>query len=147
MHLYSHLLIRFHCFCGTSIVFQRLYPHIPSRYSMFQLYPEWRNCAGHDTTASAISWCLYHLAKHPEYQQKARDEVDRVLSGRDSPDVLWSVTVCCLDFRYQYLLFNNTGYWWCKTGNWLKQGPNYKKILRLSYDVIITYDNRKSNMR
>ena len=26
-------------------------------------------------------------------------------------------------------------------------GPNYKKILRLSYDVIITYDNRKSNLR
>ena len=28
----------------------------------------------------------------------------------------------------------------------LKQGANYKKILRLSYDVIITYDNRKSNL-
>jgi len=27
------------------------------------------------------------------------------------------------------------------------QGRNYKKILRLSYDVIITYDNRKSNLR
>jgi len=26
-------------------------------------------------------------------------------------------------------------------------GVNYKKILRLSYDVIITYDNRKSNLR
>ena len=26
-------------------------------------------------------------------------------------------------------------------------GANYKKILRLSYDVIITYDNRKSNLR
>jgi len=25
-------------------------------------------------------------------------------------------------------------------------GANYKKILRLSYDVIITYDNRKSNL-
>jgi len=24
---------------------------------------------------------------------------------------------------------------------------NYKKILRLSYDVIITYDNCKSNLR
>ena len=28
-----------------------------------------------------------------------------------------------------------------------QQGANYKKILRLSYDVIITYDNRKSNLR
>ena len=26
-------------------------------------------------------------------------------------------------------------------------GAKYKKILRLSYDVIITYDNRKSNLR
>jgi len=26
-------------------------------------------------------------------------------------------------------------------------GANYKKIFRLSYDVIITYDNRKSNLR
>jgi len=30
---------------------------------------------------------------------------------------------------------------------WQNQGPDYKKILRLSYDVIITYDNRKSNLR
>jgi len=29
----------------------------------------------------------------------------------------------------------------------LHQGANYKKILRLSYDVIITYDNRKWNLR
>jgi len=29
----------------------------------------------------------------------------------------------------------------------IRQGPDYKKILRLSYDVIITYDNRKSNLR
>ena len=27
------------------------------------------------------------------------------------------------------------------------QGANYTKVLRLSYDVIITYDNRKSNLR
>jgi len=26
-------------------------------------------------------------------------------------------------------------------------GPDFKKILRLFYDVIITYDNRKSNLR
>jgi len=29
----------------------------------------------------------------------------------------------------------------------IELGANYKKILRLSYDVIITYDNRKSNLR
>jgi len=51
--------------------------------------------AGHDTTASGVSWCLYHLAKHPDCQRKARDEVDEVLKGRDVPDILWSVAVCC----------------------------------------------------
>ncbi|WAQ97456.1 CP4FE-like protein [Mya arenaria] len=43
---------------------------------------------GHDTTASAISWILYSLAEHPEYQQKCQEEVDEVLQGRQ--DVEWS---------------------------------------------------------
>ena len=37
---------------------------------------------GHDTTKSAISWCLYNLAKHPAIQSRARDEVNGVLHGR-----------------------------------------------------------------
>jgi len=61
-------------------------------------------CAGHDTTASTISWCLYHLAKHPAYQQKARDEVDAVLDGRDTPSVLWSVAVSCFEFSLPTIL-------------------------------------------
>ncbi|XP_021345688.1 cytochrome P450 4A2-like [Mizuhopecten yessoensis] len=43
---------------------------------------------GHDTTASAISWQIYMLAKHPEEQQKVYDEVKRVLGDRQ--DVEWS---------------------------------------------------------
>jgi len=42
---------------------------------------------GHDTTASGISWCLYNLARHPEYQQKCRDEVNEVLQGKN--DITW----------------------------------------------------------
>ena len=38
--------------------------------------------AGHETTASALSWLLYHLAIYPEIQQKVRDEVERVLNGK-----------------------------------------------------------------
>lgn len=33
---------------------------------------------GHDTTSSAISFCLYNLAKNPKIQQKAFEEVQNV---------------------------------------------------------------------
>ena len=35
--------------------------------------------AGHDTTASAISWLLWNLSHHPEIQERCRAEVDAVL--------------------------------------------------------------------
>lgn len=35
--------------------------------------------AGHETTSSALSWCTYLLAQHPEMQQKVRDEVRAAL--------------------------------------------------------------------
>ena len=38
--------------------------------------------AGHDTTASTISWTLYALAKYPEFQQQVRDEVNDILMDR-----------------------------------------------------------------
>ncbi|KIJ66688.1 hypothetical protein HYDPIDRAFT_108600 [Hydnomerulius pinastri MD-312] len=31
--------------------------------------------AGHDTTASSLTWMLYELSKHPEDQQRIRDEI------------------------------------------------------------------------
>ncbi|XP_060574735.1 leukotriene-B4 omega-hydroxylase 3-like isoform X1 [Ruditapes philippinarum] len=45
---------------------------------------------GHDTTASAISWILYSLAKYPEYQKKCQEEIDELLQGRDTDDIEWS---------------------------------------------------------
>lgn len=37
---------------------------------------------GHDTTASAISWAIFCLAKYPEEQEKIYKEVTSVLDGR-----------------------------------------------------------------
>ncbi|KAG6849674.1 hypothetical protein H0H93_006390 [Arthromyces matolae] len=41
--------------------------------------------AGHDTTSGALSTAVYHLAKHPEYQTEAREEVLKVLQARTEP--------------------------------------------------------------
>ncbi|XP_052286014.1 cytochrome P450 4F6-like isoform X2 [Dreissena polymorpha] len=45
---------------------------------------------GHDTTASSISWTLYALAKHPEYQLRAQQEIDDILQDRYSDDITWA---------------------------------------------------------
>ncbi|XP_071983560.1 cytochrome P450 4B1-like [Engystomops pustulosus] len=39
---------------------------------------------GHDTTASGISWILYALAKHPEHQERCREEIKEVLGDRNT---------------------------------------------------------------
>ena len=38
--------------------------------------------AGHETTATALSWTWYLLCQHPEMYQKVQEEVDSVLQGR-----------------------------------------------------------------
>ncbi|XP_030265149.1 cytochrome P450 4F3 [Sparus aurata] len=45
--------------------------------------------AGHDTTASAICWTLYNLARHDHYQEKCRQEVMELMQGRDEHKVEW----------------------------------------------------------
>ncbi|XP_023372977.1 docosahexaenoic acid omega-hydroxylase CYP4F3 isoform X2 [Otolemur garnettii] len=44
---------------------------------------------GHDTTASGLSWVLYHLAKHPEYQERCRQEVQELLRDREPLEIEW----------------------------------------------------------
>ncbi|KAM4720630.1 LOW QUALITY PROTEIN: cytochrome P450 4B1-like [Rhinophrynus dorsalis] len=39
---------------------------------------------GHDTTSSGISWILYCMSKHPEHQQKCREEIREVLGNRQT---------------------------------------------------------------
>uniref|UniRef100_A0A669B773 aromatase n=1 Tax=Oreochromis niloticus TaxID=8128 RepID=A0A669B773_ORENI len=45
--------------------------------------------AGHDTTASAICWTLYNLARHEHYQEKCRQEVMDLMEGRDGQEIEW----------------------------------------------------------
>ncbi|KAI1810819.1 cytochrome P450 [Poronia punctata] len=40
--------------------------------------------AGHETTSSALSWACYLLSKHPEYQEKLREEISQALPADDS---------------------------------------------------------------
>ncbi|KAK2606476.1 hypothetical protein QQS21_003169 [Conoideocrella luteorostrata] len=40
--------------------------------------------AGHETTATAMAWALYELCRHPEIQQKLRDEVRLKLPSLDA---------------------------------------------------------------
>uniref|UniRef100_A0A8C2VEI3 Phylloquinone omega-hydroxylase CYP4F2-like n=1 Tax=Chinchilla lanigera TaxID=34839 RepID=A0A8C2VEI3_CHILA len=44
---------------------------------------------GHDTTASGLSWVLYNLARHPEYQERCRQEVRELLRGREPEEIEW----------------------------------------------------------
>jgi cytochrome P450 len=38
--------------------------------------------AGHETTATALTWCWYLLCQHPEIYQRMQQEIDSVLQGR-----------------------------------------------------------------
>jgi cytochrome P450 len=42
--------------------------------------------AGHDTTSSTLSWALYALAIHQEFQEACRREVREILKGRNSDE-------------------------------------------------------------
>ncbi|XP_048082756.1 cytochrome P450 4F2 isoform X12 [Ursus arctos] len=50
---------------------------------------------GHDTTASGLSWVLYNLAKHPEYQERCRQEVQELLRDREPQEIEWSWSRGC----------------------------------------------------
>ncbi|XP_046569375.1 cytochrome P450 4B1-like, partial [Haliotis rubra] len=43
--------------------------------------------SGHDTTSSAISWCLYALAKYPAEQEKVLQDVQQAVG--DKNEVEW----------------------------------------------------------
>ena len=86
--------------CILTIIIQARQGRLPSAYRLviIQVFiamisnifcPSIYSPKGHDTTASAISWCLYNLALHPDIQQRAYEEVDSVVGARDSPLISW----------------------------------------------------------
>jgi cytochrome P450 len=44
--------------------------------------------AGHETSANALSWAFYLLARHPEVQEKLVAEIERELPGGQPPEFL-----------------------------------------------------------
>uniref|UniRef100_F7ARH8 Cytochrome P450 family 4 subfamily F member 127, pseudo n=1 Tax=Equus caballus TaxID=9796 RepID=F7ARH8_HORSE len=44
---------------------------------------------GHDTTASGLSWVLCNLARHPEHQERCRQEVRELLREREPEEIEW----------------------------------------------------------
>ncbi|HKI05506.1 MAG TPA: cytochrome P450 [Thermoanaerobaculia bacterium] len=55
--------------------------------------------AGHETTANALTWTLYLLARHPEVLERVRDEAAAVFGGR-SPE---AADLCSLVFTERVL--------------------------------------------
>lgn len=54
--------------------------------------------AGHETTAIAVTWTLWHLAREPEVAERLHAELDAVLGGRlpgpaDLPHLPWTAQV------------------------------------------------------
>ncbi|KXJ88231.1 cytochrome P450 [Microdochium bolleyi] len=49
--------------------------------------------AGHETTATSMTWALYMLAKNPEMQQRLRDEVREHLPSMDSDQNVTSLQI------------------------------------------------------
>ncbi|GAP38681.1 cytochrome P450 family protein [Piscinibacter sakaiensis] len=67
--------------------------------------------AGHETSASALTWALHLLANAPEVQRRLADEVDRVLGDREpGPDDLRELVFTRQVFRETLRLFPPVGF-------------------------------------
>lgn len=52
---------------------------------------------GHDTTSAAISWTLFLLGSHPEYQERVYEELESIFGDdRDTPATMKNL----MDMRY-----------------------------------------------
>lgn len=56
--------------------------------------------AGHETTASSMTWAIYLLCKHPEVQSRLREEVRARLPRIDPDDAATATTISSLDIDH-----------------------------------------------
>ncbi len=94
--------------------------------------------AGHETTAKTLGWAFYHLAMHPDIQQKAYEEITSVMSRHgysDLKDITYDVTMN--EFPYVKAIINET----------LRlSGPAALVFREVAKDVEIQYDQGKKNV-
>ncbi len=50
--------------------------------------------AGHETTANTLTWMLWELAKHPDFQETLRDEIRAKREDMNLRDVGDSAATC-----------------------------------------------------
>lgn len=62
--------------------------------------------AGHETTATALTWAWYLIAMHPEVEARIQEEVDKVLEGRHATiDDLFSLAYTSMVFAEALRLY------------------------------------------
>ncbi|KAI7881134.1 cytochrome P450 [Lichtheimia hyalospora FSU 10163] len=62
--------------------------------------------AGHDTTANALAFAVYHLAMHPDIQRKAREEAIKILG--DEPEDVLPTLEQTREFKYINMIIKET---------------------------------------
>ncbi|XP_065569758.1 cytochrome P450 4C1-like isoform X2 [Artemia franciscana] len=72
---------------------------------------------GHDTTATAIAWCLYLLGQNPDVQEKLRDEIEMVLGTNNN-------------YEYELQDFSKLKYLECCIKETLRLYPSVPAIFR-----------------
>ncbi|KAL9641998.1 hypothetical protein ABK040_004054 [Willaertia magna] len=43
--------------------------------------------AGHETTTTTLQWLMFELCRHPEIQEKMREEINKVLPNKEKPKI------------------------------------------------------------